>query len=183
MKNRAKPLSLSWLESHGAGPVVQARIQREQSGCWALRRLRNTASENETYPTLIVGKKSIRAFKVVWVLHHRKDWPAGAVGRHSCDRPSCINPDHVQPGTQAENMIDAVERGRHPHGRKTHCINGHELVGDNLRIALRNGREIRKCRACNRAAVRRNRDARLINPFIERKRYSGRRVELLNESD
>lgn len=37
---------------------------------------------------------------------------AGLVIRHSCDTPLCCNPEHLIPGTQAQNIGDAVERGR-----------------------------------------------------------------------
>lgn len=37
-------------------------------------------------------------------------WPE--VVRHTCDNPPCINPEHLVPGTQADNMHDRMDRGR-----------------------------------------------------------------------
>ena len=31
---------------------------------------------------------------------------------HSCDNPSCVNPDHLQQGTQLENILDSINKGR-----------------------------------------------------------------------
>lgn len=44
--------------------------------------------------------------------------PKGAVVRHTCDTPGCINPDHLLLGTQADNVADAVRRGRVARGNK-----------------------------------------------------------------
>ena len=37
-------------------------------------------------------------------------WPA--VVRHTCDNPGCINPQHLEGGTQADNVQDCVDRDR-----------------------------------------------------------------------
>lgn len=37
---------------------------------------------------------------------------AGLVVRHKCDNGECINPEHMELGTQKENVQDMIERGR-----------------------------------------------------------------------
>ena len=34
-------------------------------------------------------------------------------GRHTCDNAACFNPHHIIEGTQAQNVADMMERGRH----------------------------------------------------------------------
>lgn len=46
--------------------------------------------------------------------HHVGPIPAGAVLMHDCDVRACINPDHLRPGSQSENIREMYEKGRHP---------------------------------------------------------------------
>lgn len=43
---------------------------------------------------------------------------AGKVVRHKCDNTACVNPDHLELGTQRDNVHDCEKRGRarHPAG-------------------------------------------------------------------
>jgi len=96
-------------------------------------------------------------------LAHRHSWalqngpiPDGLWVLHHCDNPPCVNPAHLYLGTVVENVQDAVSRNRlHRPPAKTHCLNGHELAGDNLRIVNTSAEGPRRmCRTCDNARSR-----------------------------
>ena len=68
---------------------------------------------------------------------------------HLCRVSRCVNPNHLEPVTSAENC----RRGLGPSASgsrmlaKTHCPQGHPYAGENL-YARPNGARV--CRACNR---------------------------------
>jgi predicted DNA-binding protein (UPF0251 family) len=49
-------------------------------------------------------------------LARKGEIPDGMVVRHTCDEPSCINPDHLILGTHADNVADRVARDRSAKG-------------------------------------------------------------------
>ncbi len=52
-----------------------------------------------------------RAPRLACKLTHNKN-PGRWKIRHTCDNPPCCNPRHLRRGTQRQNVLDAVTRGR-----------------------------------------------------------------------
>ncbi len=79
------------------------------------------------------------------------------VRTRGCRFTGCCNEAHLEPVTHKENIL----RGVNPlavNANKTHCPNGHELAGSNLRASgIRRGQ--RECRTCHLEYMRRWHDA------------------------
>lgn len=80
--------------------------------------------------------------------------PEGLELDHLCRNRGCVNPDHLEPVTHAENMRRGVAGERL--AAKTHCSKGH--VYDEANTYRRRDRVGRNCRACMREAERRYRE-------------------------
>lgn len=78
--------------------------------------------------------------------------PVNRVLDHLCRNRRCCNPDHLEPVTEAENILRGVGSSAR-HARKTHCDHGHPLSGDNLRLT---DKGYRRCRQCARDAQARS---------------------------
>lgn len=92
------------------------------------------------------NRKTALAHRFVWELlvgpipdNHQID--------HLCRNRKCVNPDHLEPVLQVENL----RRGYSPaaiNKRKTHCVNGHDLEIHGVSISTRPGQ--RNCGECTR---------------------------------
>ena len=53
---------------------------------------------------------------IVWEAHHAEPKPDDMVIMHTCDNRACCNPLHLRLGTQQENILDCLAKGRHKPG-------------------------------------------------------------------
>ncbi len=81
----------------------------------------------------------------------------GAVVCHADGNPLNNNVQNLRWGTASDNMRDCLAHGTHAEARRTHCDAGHPYTEENTSIRVRNGREHRVCRACNRENSRAHR--------------------------
>jgi hypothetical protein len=63
------------------------------------------------YGGLKVGKTMLYVHRLSYMINCG-EIPEGMVVMHKCDRPQCLNPDHLRLGTQAENIADMHQKNR-----------------------------------------------------------------------
>lgn len=119
------------------------------TGCWLW-----LGSEVDGYGRFWDSNRLVMAHRWAYE-HYRGPIPSGLQTDHLCRNRCCVNPWHLELVTQRENVL----RGNAPAARQalqTHCIHGHLLSGNNVRM---NGRR-RVCRACDRIRSARRKKAK-----------------------
>ena len=136
-------------------------VPEPNTGCW----LWTAGADRDGYGVFWWRRATCRAHRVTYEAVYGpvpEELVLDHVLARGCGIPSCVNPDHVEPVTSAENtarMSPAGRARRYVNGRrrgaatlaKTTCPAGHPYAGANLHLR-KNG--TRSCRACNRDAMR-----------------------------
>lgn len=118
------------------------KIRTTENGCWEW----TAQIGHHGYARFQFAGKSTRAHRFAYekLVGAILD---GLVIDHTCRVRHCVNPAHLEPVTNAENL----RRGGHYGRDKTHCAQGHPFDGENTGVDNL-GR--RFCRECHRAANR-----------------------------
>ena len=79
------------------------------TACWLVTSLAKNKSLG--YPRIKRMNRNVLIHRYVWE-HLFGKIPKGKVVRHKCDNKMCINPEHLELGTQLDNIKDAILRGQ-----------------------------------------------------------------------
>src|SRR5215467_8285489 len=122
--------------------VLPARFQRKiqvlPDGCWLW--LGSRGGKRLEYGRVRFRNRMAQAHRAVYELIVGEITP-GMTLDHLCENQLCVNPDHLEEATAADN------RRRAGYARKTHCVRNHPLTDENVYTSP-DGR--RHCRACRR---------------------------------
>ncbi len=94
-----------------------AKVQKGP-GCWVWTASKN----NKGYGNFWVEGKCYKSHRLAYEIKHGAI-PNSMCVCHHCDTPSCVNPVHLFVGTQKDNVIDCMNKGRNTKGKKIGSCN------------------------------------------------------------
>lgn len=119
--------------------LLSKTVKISDTGCWEFK----GSLYRNGYGQIWNGKRSEQAHRVSYRLY-MSEIPENMEIDHLCRNRCCINPRHLEVVTHRENIARSnTLMGKN--ARKTHCIRGHALDGDNLIITKQNSRQCRIC--------------------------------------
>ena len=119
---------------------IQNSIVIDDNGCWIWQNYLDSGK----YGVLCIAKSMVRAHRASYEAYVGPI-PEGLQTDHLCRVTSCVNPEHLEPVTQQENL-------RRKAIANTHCPQGHEYNEQNTYWQVPQAKNLnpsKKCKACS----------------------------------
>lgn len=142
--------------------LMSCVVKDELSGCWNRTKSVHRITGYSNYRILIENPNSPRR-DVIRTGAHRASYcyyngdidnSGDTVIDHICRNKRCINPDHLRQVSDRQNALENSIGVAALNAIKTHCKEGHELAGDNLKMLSHNGKQRRCCAICHSNSVK-----------------------------
>ncbi len=124
------------------------RWVNKSGDCWPW----TGALDRDGYGIFSYGGRTYRASIVALQLDDRKPLK-GMYACHRCDNPTCVRPDHLYPGTPAQNTADAIARGRIKVGSKHYAAKLTENAVRDIRSSALGDAEMASRYGVSKAAI------------------------------
>jgi len=113
-------------------------LKRSAAECWPWI---GCTKDRDGYGLYQENKRRFRANRVAFALHHVRNIASSEIVRHTCDNAKCCNPDHLEIGTQIDNINDRVSRGRSAMGERNGRSARYKLATSAEQIKLDSGQD------------------------------------------
>jgi len=90
---------------------------KKVNGCWEWQGKLNNSGYGCYTKRINKEKTEVRAHRRSYEIF-KGEIPEGMLVCHTCDNPSCCNPDHLWLGTPKENTQDCIKKGRFLNAKK-----------------------------------------------------------------
>lgn len=139
-------------------------VPDEATGCWNW-----TGTKSDSgYGRVSIDGRAHQAHRIAYEIL-RAQIPDGMQIDHLCRNRACLNPDHMEPVTQRENIMRG-ESVSARNARRNHCNRGHEYVQGSFIMERSKSGLMRRCLICQdmteEARARRE-------GFVRRRRLAG----------
>lgn len=135
---------------------IMSRVKINAGGCWIFQGALNSRGYGSVSADGVIRSTHVLMYEATgqvipggWEIDHLCHGRSDCKGGTDCPHRPCCNPAHLEAVPKEINW----ERGQSPsriNSLRTHCKHGHPLAGDNLRIAIRKGRNpSRQCKTCH----------------------------------
>ena len=132
---------------------LAANFELDEHGCWVwTSRLTKEGYASMTWRPADDAPVIAGGHRLAWTVAVDAV-PAGLVIDHLCRNRACVNPDHLEPVTQRENVMRSPIAPGAINAAKTHCPQGHPYSPENTHWYTRktpNQTTGRLCRTCQR---------------------------------